>query len=107
MIADIEAEAQDQRLIALTDEVEVAAATLRASPPDDRLAGSYPFLTMVSVMTAGWLLERMARSAAADDQTRAAANYFLASVVPEAMGLGAAAEAGAALLYAVPAEALA
>jgi len=107
LIADIEAEAQDQRLIALTDAVEVAAATLRASPPDDRLAGSYPFLTMVSVMTAGWLLERMARSDGADDQARAAAKYFLASIVPEAMGLSAAAEAGAALLYSVAAEALA
>ncbi|MCL6740432.1 acyl-CoA dehydrogenase [Sphingomonas sp. RB56-2] len=107
LIADIEAETQDSRLIALTDAVEVAAATLRASPPDDRLAGSYPFLTMVSVMAAGWLLERMARSGGADDQTRAAASYFLASVVPEALGLGAAAESGAALLYAVPAEALA
>jgi hypothetical protein len=87
--------------------VEVAAASLREAPPDDRLAGSYPFLTMCSVMVAGWLLERMARSAGSDQPTRAAADYFLASVVPEALGLGAAAEAGAALLYAVPAEALA
>ena len=107
LIADIEAEAQDVRLIALTDAVEVAAATLRAAAPDDRLAGSYPFLTMTSVMVAGWLVERMAQSDGADDRTRAAADYFLASIVPEALGLGAAAEAGAALLYSVPAEALA
>jgi len=107
LIADIEAEARDPRLIALTDAVEVAAASLRDMAPDDRLAGSYPFLTMTSVMVAGWLVERMARSEGADDRTVAAANYFLASVVPEALGLGAAAEEGAALLYAVPAEALA
>jgi len=107
LIADIEADSQDAGLVALTDAVEVAAATLRASPPDDRLAGSYPFLTMVSVMTAAWVLERMARSDGADDQARAAASYFLTSVVPEALGLGAAAEAGAAMLYSVPAEALA
>ena len=107
LIADIEAEAQDVRLIALTDAVEVAAASLRAAAPDDRLAGSYPFLTMTSVMVAGWLVERMAQSDGADDRTRAAADYFLASIVPEALGLGAAAEAGAALLYSVPAEALA
>ncbi|WP_294120382.1 acyl-CoA dehydrogenase family protein [Sphingomonas sp.] len=107
LIADIEAETQDLRLVALTDAVEVAAATLRASPPVDRLAGSYPFLTMVSVMTVGWLLERLARSEGADDQVTAAASYFLASVVPEAMGLAAAAESGAALLYSVEAEALA
>lgn len=107
LIADIEAETQDQRLIALTDAVDVAAATLRESAPDDRLAGSYPFLTMCSVMVAGWLVERMARSGGADERTRAAADYFLAAIVPEALGLGAAAESGAAMLYSVPAEALA
>jgi alkylation response protein AidB-like acyl-CoA dehydrogenase len=107
LIADIEAEAQDPGLIALTDAVEVAAASLRDAAPDDRLAGSSPFLTMTSVMVAGWLVERMALSEGADDRTRAAASYFLAAIVPEALGLGAAAEAGAALLYEVPAEALA
>jgi alkylation response protein AidB-like acyl-CoA dehydrogenase len=106
LIADIEAEAQDPGLIALTDAVEVAAASLRDAAPDDRLAGSSPFLTMTSVMVAGWLVERMALSEGADDRTRAAASYFLAAIVPEALGLGAAAEAGAALLYEVPAEAL-
>ena len=107
LIGDIQAEAQDLRLVALADAVEVAAASLRTAAPDDRLAGSYPFLTMTSVMVAGWLVERMARSDGADDRTKAVADYFLASLVPEALGLGAAAEAGAALLYAVPAEALA
>jgi len=106
LIADVEAETEDSRLIALTDAVEIAAASLRDAAPDDRLAGSYPFLTMTSVMVAGWLVERMARTANADERTRAAAEYFMATVVPEALGLGAAAEAGAALLYAVPAEAL-
>jgi alkylation response protein AidB-like acyl-CoA dehydrogenase len=107
LIADIEAEAQDPRLVALADAVEVAAASLREAAPDDRLAGSYPFLTMTSVMVAGWLVERMARSEGAKERVVAAANYFLASIVPEALGLGAAAEEGAALLYAVPVEALA
>jgi alkylation response protein AidB-like acyl-CoA dehydrogenase len=106
LIADIEAETRDLRLIALTDAVEVAAASLREAQPDDRLAGSYPFLTMCSVMVAGWLVERMARSPESDARTKGAANYFLATLVPEALGLGAAAEAGAALLYSVPAEAL-
>ena len=107
LIADIDAEAQDIRLVALSDSVKIAAVTLREAAPDDRLAGSYPFLTMTSVLVAGWLVERMARSEGANERTVAAANYFLASVVPEALGLGAAAEAGAALLYTVPAEALA
>ena len=107
LIADIAAEGQDQRLIALTDAVEVAGATLRASGPDDRLAGSYPFLTMCSVMVAAWLVERMALSEGADERAKAAADYFLTAIVPEALGLGAAAESGAAMLYSVPAEALA
>lgn len=107
LIADIEAETQDARLVALTDAVEVAAATLREAAPDDRLAGSYPFLTMTSVMVAGWLVERMAASQDAGERTKAAADFFLATIVPEALGLGAAAEAGAALLYEVPAEMLA
>jgi len=107
LVADIEAEAQHPLLIALTDAVEVVAATMRAAEPEDRLAGSYPFLTMCSVMVAGWLVERLARSTDADPRTRAAANYFLAAVVPEALGLGAAAEIGAAALSTVPAETLA
>ncbi len=107
LIADIEAEAQHPTLIALTDMVEVAAASLRSAGSDDRLAGSYPFLTMCSVMVAGWLVERLALAPDASDRDRAAAEFFLGVVVPEALGLGAAAECGAALLYAVPAEALA
>ena len=87
--------------------MEVAAATLREAAPDDRLAGSYPFLTMCSVMVAGWLVERLANAPGASHRTRAAAEYFLSAVVPEALGLGAAAEVGAAQLYAVPAEELA
>ncbi|WP_324808205.1 acyl-CoA dehydrogenase family protein [Sphingomonas sp. LY29] len=107
VIADVRADTRDVRLIALSDAVEVAAATLRASAPDDRLAGSYPFLTMTSVLVAGWLVERLSLDEGADERTKAAAGYFLAVVVPEAIGLAAAAEEGAALLYSVPAEALA
>jgi len=57
-------------------------------------------------MVAGWLVERMARSENADAPTQAAAGYFLSAIVPEALGLGAAVEIGAAQLYSVPAEAL-
>ena len=106
LIADVEAEAQHPLLIALTDTVEVAAVTLRAAGQDDRLAGSYPFLTMCSVMVAGWLVERLARAPDASDRERAAADYFLSAIVPEALGLGAAAESGAAILFAVDAVAL-
>lgn len=107
LIADIEAEIRTPSLIALTDAVEVVAATLREAPPEDRQAGSYPFLTMCSVMVAGWLMERLAAADEADDRTKASSAYFLSSVVPEALGLAAGAELGAAPLYAVPVEALA
>ena len=110
LLADIREETADPRLIALVDAVEVAAATYRQSGPDDRLAGSYPFLTMCSVLVAGWLLERQA-NVVGDSQLhaakRAAADYFISVVVPEALGLAAGADAGAAMFYAVPAEALA
>jgi hypothetical protein len=110
LVGDIRAEAADPRIIALADAVEIAAATIRQSPSDDRLAGSYPFLTMSSVLVAGWLMERQANVVGTSDfhaAKRAAADYFNGVVVPEGLGLAAGAEAGAALLYAVPAEALA
>ena len=106
LVADIRAEARDLRLVALTDAVEVAAASLREAGADDRQAGSYPFLTMCSVMVAGWLVERLAEAYDSAARTLAAAGYILSAVIPEALGLGAAAEIGAAPLYAVPAEAL-
>ena len=110
LIADIRAEAADPRIIALADAVEVTAVSFRRAPPDDRLAGSYPFLIMCSVLVAGWLLERQANIVGDSDfhaAKRAAADFFNSVVVPEALGLAAGAEAGAALLYSVPAEALA
>ena len=110
LIGDVRAETADPRIIALADAVEIAAATFRQAAPDDRLAGSYPFLTMCSVLVAGWLLERQANVVGGSDfhaAKRAAAEYFIGVVVPEALGLAAGAEAGAAMLYAVPAESLA
>ncbi len=106
LVADVRADARDPRLIALCDQVEVAAQTLRDMAADDRLAGSTPFLTMCAVLVAGWLVERLARGAEHDQRTEAAASYFHSIIVPEASGLAAAAEAGAAMLYAVPAVAL-
>ena len=110
LIADIRAEAHHEELVALADAVEIAVATARASAPDDKLAGSYPLLTMAAVLTAGWLLERLSR--VRDDEgmnagRRAAIEYFLSAVVPEALGLGAAAALGAEVIYRAPAEELA
>jgi hypothetical protein len=64
---------------------------------------------MCSVLVAGWLLERQANIVGTSDfhaAKRAAAGYFNGMVVPEALGLAAGAEIGAAMLYAVPAGAL-
>ena len=91
---------------------EDAAERLREAGADDRLAGSYPFLTMLSVATCGWL---MARSLAAveeagltplyADMKRAACRFYLERIVPEALGLAPAATGGAELLYSLPEEA--
>ena len=112
LIADMRAEAADSGLLALIDLVEGAAAHMLTASIDDRLAGSTPFLTMVSVAVCGWLLERQMRIAAAHDSAFhkakvAVAGYYLAHIVPEALGLAASARAGAAGLYALSAEEMA
>jgi len=111
LIADVRGEAQDAGLLELANAVERVALLMGSATPDDRLAASYPFLTMCAVLVAGWLLERIAREAEGDDEfiksRRAAADYFVSAIVPEAIGLENSAGAGAELLYAVPAEALA
>ena len=111
LIADIRAEIKAPQLVALVDAVEVIAATMRSAGAEDRLAGSYPFLTMCAVLVAGWLMERMARASVGDgafeQRTRSAADYFIAAIVPEVLGLAAAAVGGASILYETPAEALA
>jgi alkylation response protein AidB-like acyl-CoA dehydrogenase len=112
LFADIRAEARHEELIALTDEVEVLVATARNAQPEDRLVASYPLMTMMAVLTAGWLMERLgsAIDAGEGDSSsgrRAAIEYFLSVVTPEALGLGAGAEATAEMLYGTPAEELA
>ncbi|GGB26428.1 acyl-CoA dehydrogenase [Sphingomonas metalli] len=110
LVADMRGEAEAPALVQLIDLCEATGRHLAAAAPDDRLAGSYPFLTMVSVAAAGWLLERQAR-AAGDDAfgrgKRAVARFYLDQIVPEAHGLHAAATASADILYALEAEALA
>jgi 3-(methylthio)propanoyl-CoA dehydrogenase len=112
LIADMRAEAQDGGLIALIDLIEGAGAYMLEADIDDRLAGSTPFLTMVSVAACGWLLERQMRVAAAHDSAFhkakvATARYYLTHIVPEALGLAASARAGAAGLYTLSAEEMA
>jgi alkylation response protein AidB-like acyl-CoA dehydrogenase len=112
LIADIRAEATDTGLLALVDACDEIGRRLATTDHDDKLAASYPFLTMLSVATCGWLMERQGRIAAqgSDDfsaMKTAAARFYLEQVVPEAMGLKAAATASADVLYSVSPEAFA
>ena len=99
-------------LVALANDCAgIGAWMVHDASLDDRLAGSVPFLTMCATAVAGWQLLRQSRAAAAEGgsiaQTKPViARYFLEHLVPEAMGLKAAATAGASLLYALDAEAL-
>ncbi|MBD8698687.1 acyl-CoA dehydrogenase [Sphingomonas sp. CFBP 13714] len=104
LIADIRAEARDERLLALVDACDAIDRRLATADADDKLAASYPFLTMLSVATCGWLMERQGTVAGTDDFGRmkaASVRFYLEQVVPEAMGLVAAASASAAVLYAI------
>ena len=111
LLTRMKADAQDAGLIALIDACAEVTQHMLASEMDDRLAGSYPFLTMVATAVCGWLMEaqgRIAGEAEGDPaflaMKAAAARFYVAQIMPEAMGLKAAAMASAAALYAVDAE---
>jgi len=109
LITDMRAEAEDTALRALVDACEDIGRRLAVADADDRLAASYPFLTMLSVAVCGWLMERQGRIAAEGDDyfrrmKRAVAAFYVEQIVPEALGLQAAATATAARLYDLPAD---
>jgi alkylation response protein AidB-like acyl-CoA dehydrogenase len=107
LIADMRAEAEHPHLIALIAICETVGQRLRGAEADDKLAASYPFLTMVSTAVCGWLMERQARVAPADNfgsRKRAIVAFYLEQIVPETTGLEAAANASAAGLYAISAD---
>jgi alkylation response protein AidB-like acyl-CoA dehydrogenase len=113
LLADMEAEAEGA-LATLIEACRRVAVGFEAMDPDDRMAGSYPFLTMLSVAVSGWLMRRSLLALDGADvpphfaaMKQAAAHYYLDQAVPEALGLEAQATAGAGLLYSVPDEALA
>ncbi|MFS0772310.1 acyl-CoA dehydrogenase [Sphingomonas sp. 1P08PE] len=111
LIADLRAGAEHPALRRLIDACEAVGTHLSAAGHDDRLAGSSPFLTMLSVATCGWLMERQSRAATGTDDfaqmKRTCARFYLDQIVPEALGLEAAATASAEVLYALPAAMLA
>jgi 3-(methylthio)propanoyl-CoA dehydrogenase len=111
LTAEMRGEVKDAGLIALIDACEEVGRHMLASDIDDRLAGSYPFLTMLSVAVCGWLMEKQGGIAAAVEgdpaflaMKQAAARFYVEQIVPEARGLKAAALAKADVLYAVDAE---
>ena len=114
LLAEIRAEAAGEAgLLALADDCEAVAQALLQSAADDRLAASYPFLTMLSTTVAGWLMARQLAALGEFDRDpafaamkRAAARFYLDQVVPEARGLKAAALARAEVLYSVDEAAL-
>jgi alkylation response protein AidB-like acyl-CoA dehydrogenase len=114
LLSDMRGDAQDGELLRLIDACEEVARHLLASETDDRLAASYPFLTMLSVAVCGWLMEESGRIAARSEgdpaflgMKAATARFYVEQIVPEAMGLKAAAMAGAETLYAIDAAAFA
>ncbi|MFA6117745.1 MAG: acyl-CoA dehydrogenase [Sphingomonas sp.] len=111
LIADMRAEAGDEGLIALVDACDAIGRDLLGRDADDRLAASYPFLTMLSTAVCGWLMERQGRAAAEASgdpaflaMKTASARFYVEQIVPEAMGLKAAAMAKADILYSIEAE---
>ena len=110
LIADIAAEAGHEELRALAECCSAVGRRLAGASHDDRLAASYPFLTMLSVATCGWLMERQGRAAGDDafgQMKKACTRFYLDQVVPEALGLRAAATATSDVLYAMPVAAFA
>jgi alkylation response protein AidB-like acyl-CoA dehydrogenase len=116
LLADIRAEAGGEAaLIDLINRIEGVARWMlgKEATPEDRLAGSYPLTTMLSVAVGGWLMARQAHAADALEPTpflqmkQAVARFFLDRIVPEAAGLEASARGGAAGLYGLDAETLA
>jgi 3-(methylthio)propanoyl-CoA dehydrogenase len=119
LIAEVRADAAGEgALTALADAVATATDWMLDAAPDDRLAGSYPFLDMVAVMAAGGLMAR--QHAVARERLEAGegdpiflkaklatTRFFLDHIVPEAQGKAVSATAGAAGFYTLTAAELA
>jgi len=91
---------ESPELAALTRDALAVAQWMASSDAsvDDKLAGSVPFATMCAVAVAGWQLVRQVHATGSADKA-AITRFFNRTIAPEARGLGAAAMAGAALIY--------
>ena len=97
--------ADEPALFALAGDCAAVARWMREEASlDDRLSGSVPFCTMLSVAVAGWQLLRQLRAveqgaAPALTATKKSTVRFFLDRTPEAAGLKAAATAGSIGLY--------
>ncbi|MGE8142440.1 acyl-CoA dehydrogenase [Novosphingobium sp. NPDC080210] len=108
LFADVAADCGDApQLQALAQDCIEVARWMGEASIDDKLAGSVPFCTMASVAVAGWQLQRQVRDGAGGEQKAVVARYFDQHIAAEVRGQKALAMAGADLLYALDAEALA
>ena len=114
LLDEMRGDAEDRELTRLIEACDEVTRYLLTADTDDRLAASYPFLTMLSVAVCGWLMEMQGRIAERTggvspflDMKHAAARFYVEQIVPEAMGLKASAMAKAKALYAVDATAFA
>ncbi len=114
MIAELRQEVADAGLGRLIEVCDRVAHRLLTADIEDRLAASYPFLTMLATAVCGWLMEKQGRIAAGVEgdpeylaMKRAVCDFYVTQIVPEALGLEAAAMASAAQLYALAPEAFA
>jgi len=119
LIASVQADCGNHpALSALAGDCAEVTEYMVGASVDDRLAGSYPYCTMMAVMASGWLMLKQQRAAEAMldagegnadflSAKLVTTRFYLDRMVPEASGLKAAAMAGAELLYALDAEALA
>ncbi len=101
LIADILADcAESPELAALARDAAAIASWMASGDAslDDKLAGSVPFTTMCAVAVAGWQLVRQVHATGSEEKA-SITRFFNRTIAPEARGLGAAAMAGAALLY--------
>ena len=114
-LAKIGAEASDHAgLKTLAGAAAEVTEYMLAAPVDDRLAGSYAYMTMMAVATCGWLMAKQLRAAQAEGGDSpflkakiVCARYYLDVMVPEALALAGSAMAGSELLYALDAEGMA
>ncbi|HUQ12811.1 MAG TPA: acyl-CoA dehydrogenase [Novosphingobium sp.] len=106
LFADVAREGEGE-LAALAEDCRAVARWMSDASIDDRLAGSVPFLEMAATAVAGWQLLRQARFAPDNAAKSVVARWFNDQLAAEARGVKHAAMAGAEVLYALDAEALA